>query len=160
MIIKPVYFVKGTTIHDKDGFLTVDEVCDLLNQKEAKIKKLESDINDFTDDHNDYCKSLEPLQGLTEDTLRFVPTKCSFEFLDKDTNRYYWCEHEGNFKGLLKLLNSLDQKSKFYHDAFYGIYDNNFENLVNLMDDYNLNWKSVESILSEQLLEVENRIKE
>ena len=155
MIIKPVYFVKGTTIHDEKGFLTLDEVCDLLNQKEAKIRQLELDINEFTDDHDDYCKSLEPLNDLDENKLRFKPTKCNFEFVDTATNRYYWVEHDGNFKGLLKLLNSLDQKSKFYHDAHEGIYDHNFENLLSLMTDYNLDWVSVYNILNNELLKLE-----
>ena len=39
---------------------------------------------------------------------RFIPTKCTNEFKDCKTNRYYWLDHEGNFEGCLELLNLLD----------------------------------------------------
>ena len=45
-------------------------------------------------------------------TKRFIPTKCTNEFKDCKTNRYYWLDHEGNFEGCLELLNLLDCKNE------------------------------------------------
>ena len=67
--------------------------------------QLKNKIDVLEDDNETYHKSLEKLNLYTK---RFIPTKCTNEFKDCKTNRYYWLDHEGNFKGCLELLNLLD----------------------------------------------------
>lgn len=68
-------------------------------------EQLKNEIDVLEDDNETYHKSLEKLNLYTK---RFIPTKCTNEFKDCKTNRYYWLDHEGNFKGCLELLNLLD----------------------------------------------------
>ena len=93
--------------------------CGLLNQIEKekrnngklasklleKNEQLKNKIDVLEDDNETYHKSLEKLNLYTK---RFIPTKCTNEFKDCKTNRYYWLDHEGNFGGCLELLNLLD----------------------------------------------------
>ena len=67
--------------------------------------QLKNKIDVLEDDNETYHKSLEKLNLYTK---RFIPTKCTNEFKDCKTNRYYWLDHEGNFEGCLELLNLLD----------------------------------------------------
>ena len=67
--------------------------------------ELKNKIDVLEDDNETYHKSLEKLNLYTK---RFIPTKCTNEFKDCKTNRYYWVDHEGNFEGCLELLNLLD----------------------------------------------------
>jgi len=106
--------------------LTIEEVVDTLNELaeekeyyqiksgkcEEELLKLRRDneqlknkIDILEDDNETYHKSLEKLNLYTK---RFIPTKCTNEFKDCKTNRYYWLDHEGNFEGCLELLNLLD----------------------------------------------------
>lgn len=78
-----------------------DEYCKLSEENE----QLKNKIDVLEDDNETYHKSLEKLNLYTK---RFIPTKCTNEFKDCKTNRYYWLDHEGNFKGCLELLNLLD----------------------------------------------------
>ena len=68
-------------------------------------EQLKNKIDALEDDNETYHKSLEILNLYTK---RFIPTKCTNEFKDCKTNRYYWLDHEGNFEGCLELLNLLD----------------------------------------------------
>lgn len=68
-------------------------------------EQLKNKIDVLEDDNETYHKSLEKLNLYTK---RFIPTKCTNEFKDCKTNRYYWLDHEGNFEGCLELLNLLD----------------------------------------------------
>ena len=68
-------------------------------------EQLKNKIDVLEDDNETYHKSLEKLNLYTN---RFIPTKCTNEFKDCKTNRYYWLDHEGNFEGCLELLNLLD----------------------------------------------------
>ena len=79
----------------------IDEVNALYDEKE----QLKNKIYALEDDNETYYKSLEKLNLYTK---RFIPTKCTNEFKDCKTNRYYWLDHEGNFTGCLELLNLLD----------------------------------------------------
>ena len=72
---------------------------------EKKNEQLKDKIDVLEDDNETYHKSLEILNLYTK---RFIPTKCTNEFKDCKTNRYYWLDHEGNFEGCLELLNLLD----------------------------------------------------
>ena len=78
---------------------------DLLNGLSEENEQLKNKIDVLEDDNVTYHKSLEKLNLYTK---RFIPTKCTNEFKDCKTNRYYWLDHEGNFKGCLELLNLLD----------------------------------------------------
>ena len=85
--------------------LEAEEIVDLLNCLNDENKQLKNKIDVLEDDNETYHKSLEQLNLYTK---RFIPTKCTNEFKDCKTNRYYWLDHEGNFKGCLELLNLLD----------------------------------------------------
>lgn len=81
------------------------EVSALVDENE----ELKNKIDILEDDNETYHKSLETLNLYTK---RFIPTKCTNEFKDCKTNRYYWLDHEGNFEGCLELLNLLDCKNE------------------------------------------------
>ena len=83
----------------------VEDAFDLINQLHEEKEELENKIDVLEDDNETYHKSLEKLNLYTK---RFIPTKCTNEFKDCKTNRYYWLDHEGNFEGCLELLNLLD----------------------------------------------------
>ena len=85
--------------------LEAEEIVDLLNCLNDENEQLKNKIDVLEDDNEKYHKSLEQLNLYTK---RFIPTKCTNEFKDCKTNRYYWLDHEGNFKGCLELLNLLD----------------------------------------------------
>lgn len=85
--------------------LEAEEIVDLLNCLNDKNEQLKNKIDVLEDDNEKYHKSLEQLNLYTK---RFIPTKCTNEFKDCKTNRYYCLDHEGNFKGCLELLNLLD----------------------------------------------------
>lgn len=74
-------------------------------QLRQENEQLKNKIDVLEDDNETYHKSLEKLNLYTK---RFIPTKCTNEFKDCKTNRYYWLDHEGNFEGCLELLNLLD----------------------------------------------------
>lgn len=93
------------TFKFKDEWLTDKEVVDLLSQLNNENEQLKNKIYVLEDDNETYHKSLEKLNLYTK---RFIPTKCTNEFKDCKTNRYYWLDHEGNFEGCLELLNLLD----------------------------------------------------
>ena len=80
-------------------------VMDRLNGLSEENEQLKNKIDVLEDDNETYHKSLEKLNLYTK---RFIPTKCTNEFKDCKTNRYYWVDHEGNFDGCLELLNLLD----------------------------------------------------
>ena len=82
-----------------------DVIATALNELLDKNEQLKSKIDVLEDDNETYHKSLEKLNLYTK---RFIPTKCTNEFKDCKTNRYYWLDHEGNFEGCLELLNLLD----------------------------------------------------
>lgn len=86
-----------------------DEVIILLNTLHEENEQLKNKIDVLEDDNEKYYKSLEQLNLYTK---RFIPTKCTNEFKDCKTNRYYWLDHEGNFKGCLELLNLLDYENE------------------------------------------------
>lgn len=83
------------------GDYQANRIYELQNENE----QLKNKIDVLEDDNETYHKSLEKLNLYTK---RFIPTKCTNEFKDCKTNRYYWLDHEGNFKGCLELLNLLD----------------------------------------------------
>ena len=85
--------------------LEAEEIVDLLNCLNDENEQLKNKIDALEDDNEKYHKSLEQLNLYTK---RFIPTKCTNEFKDCKTNRYYCLDHEGNFKGCLELLNLLD----------------------------------------------------
>jgi len=118
----------GTLIdmQTRDTYDYVSDVCNLLNELAEENQRLKNDcsilvqsnqeyrkeneqlknkIDVLEDDNETYHKSLEKLNLYTK---RFIPTKCTNEFKDCKTNRYYWLDHEGNFEGCLELLNLLD----------------------------------------------------
>jgi len=72
---------------------------------QCENEQLKNKIDVLEDDNETYHKSLEKINLYTK---RFIPTKCTNEFKDCKTNRYYWLDHEGNFEGCLELLNLLD----------------------------------------------------
>ena len=76
-----------------------------ISNLECENEQLKNKIDVLEDDNETYHKSLETLNLYTK---RFIPTKCTNEFKDCKTNRYYWLDHEGNFEGCLELLNLLD----------------------------------------------------
>ena len=76
-----------------------------ISDLECENEQLKNKIDALKDDNDTYHKSLEILNLYTK---RFIPTKCTNEFKDCKTNRYYWLDHEGNFEGCLELLNLLD----------------------------------------------------
>ena len=94
-----------TKIRDNGEEMTQAEVRDMLNKLYDENEQLKNKIDVLEDDNETYYKSLEQLNLYTK---RFIPTKCTNEFKDCKTNRYYWLDHEGNFKGCLELLNLLD----------------------------------------------------
>jgi len=102
--LQGVTFVKEDCA-DVDTYYTVDGTVDLLNQLSEENEQLKNKIDALEDDNETYHKSLEQLNLYTK---RFIPTKCTNEFKDCKTNRYYWLDHEGNFEGCLELLNLLD----------------------------------------------------
>ena len=81
---------------------TCHDCCKEIREENEQLK---NKIDVLEDDNETYHKSLEQLNLYTK---RFIPTKCTNEFKDCKTNRYYWLDHEGNFKGCLELLNLLD----------------------------------------------------
>lgn len=83
----------------------LNEQHELLNALYHENEELKNKIDVLEDDNETYYKSLEKLNLYTK---RFIPTKCTNEFKDCKTNRYYWLDHEGNFEGCLELLNLLD----------------------------------------------------
>ena len=82
-----------------------DAILKRLNELYEENEWLKNKIDVLEDDNETYHKSLEKLNLYTK---RFIPTKCTNEFKDCKTNRYYWLDHEGNFEGCLELLNLLD----------------------------------------------------
>ncbi len=76
-----------------------------LGKLQKENEQLKNKIDVLEDDNETYHKSLEKLNLYAK---RFIPTKCTNEFKDCKTNRYYWLDHEGNFEGCLELLNLLD----------------------------------------------------
>ena len=107
-------------LDDIVGLVKTDEPTDSVQlKKEAQLsicekriielekenEQLKNKIGVLEDDNETYHKSLEKLNLYTK---RFIPTKCTNEFKDCKTNRYYWLDHEGNFEGCLELLNLLD----------------------------------------------------
>ena len=80
-------------------------LCEAWNKLVEENEQLKNKIDTLEDDNQTYHKSLEKLNLYTK---RFIPTNCINEFKDCKTNRYYWLDHEGNFKGCLELLNLLD----------------------------------------------------
>ena len=80
-------------------------VCKFGNGLADENEQLKNKIDVLEDDNETYHKSLEKLNLYIK---RFIPTKCTNEFKDCKTNRYYWLDHEGNFEGCLELLNLLD----------------------------------------------------
>ena len=86
-------------------FSSAKALCKLLNELAEENEQLKNKIDVLEDDNETYHKSLEKLNLYTK---RFIPTKCTNEFKDCKTNRYYWLDHEGNFEGCLELLNLLD----------------------------------------------------
>lgn len=97
----------GTLIIIQKGLklYNISDVVDLLNTLHKENEQLKNKIDVLEDDNETYHKSLEKLNLYTK---RFIPTKCTNEFKDCKTNRYYWLDHEGNFEGCLELLNLLD----------------------------------------------------
>lgn len=95
-------------IEENEQLKSSDTITDLETEI-MKLKKeneqLKNKIDVLEDDNETYHKSLEKLNLYTK---RFIPTKCTNEFKDCKTNRYYWLDHEGNFEGCLELLNLLD----------------------------------------------------
>ena len=91
----------GRLIKEDGKIIELERVVYLLNENE----QLKNKIDVLEDDNETYHKSLEQLNLYTK---RFIPTKCTNEFKDCKTNRYYWLDHEGNFEGCLELLNLLD----------------------------------------------------
>ena len=91
--------------NQEDNELESKEVTELLNALNDENEQLKNKIDVLEDDNETYHKSLEKLNLYTK---RFIPTKCTNEFKDCKTNRYYWLDHEGNFEGCLELLNLLD----------------------------------------------------
>lgn len=93
-------------IHNFLGLIRLlNEQQDNINKLKEENEQLKNNIDVLEDDNETYHKSLETLNLYTK---RFIPTKCTNEFKDCKTNRYYWVDHEGNFKGCLELLNLLD----------------------------------------------------
>ena len=82
-----------------------DKATEKIKELEKENEQLKNKIDVLEDDNETYHKSLEKLNLYTK---RFIPTKCTNEFKDCKTNRYYWLDHEGNFEGCLELLNLLD----------------------------------------------------
>ena len=93
-----------STIHYSDS-VDFYELWEFLNKLNDENEQLKDKIDALEDDNETYHKSLEILNLYTK---RFIPTKCTNEFKDCKTNRYYWLDHEGNFEGCLELLNLLD----------------------------------------------------
>lgn len=88
-----------------DSIASVECFVERLNALVDENEQLKNKIDVLEDDNETYHKSLEQLNLYTK---RFIPTKCTNEFKDCKTNRYYWLDHEGNFEGCLELLNLLD----------------------------------------------------
>ena len=95
------YIMDKEMMEDRDFAEFIDFVEDVCKENE----QLKNKIDVLEDDNETYHKSLEKLNLYTK---RFIPTKCTNEFKDCKTNRYYWLDHEGNFEGCLELLNLLD----------------------------------------------------
>lgn len=87
----------------------LNQMQDYIEKVDEENKQLKESIDVLEDDNETYHKSLEKLNLYTK---RFIPTKCTNEFKDCKTNRYYWLDHEGNFEGCLELLNLLDCKNE------------------------------------------------
>ena len=91
-----------------DNKRLLSDYTDVCNDNIAvgnENEQLKNKIDVLEDDNETYHKSLEKLNLYTK---RFIPTRCTNEFKDCKTNRYYWLDHEGNFEGCLELLNLLD----------------------------------------------------
>ena len=103
------------TIHKEDALETLDDLqrarennrkaLQRIEELEKENGQLKNKIDVLEDDNETYHKSLELLQLYTK---RFIPTKCTNEFKDCKTNRYYWLDHEGTVHGALEVLNLLD----------------------------------------------------
>ena len=92
-----------------NGEHCADVIATAINEFIEENKQLKNKISVLKDDNETYHKSLEQLNLYTK---RFIPTKCTNEFKDCKTNRYYWLDHEGNFKGCSELLNLLDSENE------------------------------------------------
>ena len=92
-----------------NGEHCADVIATAINEFIEENKQLKNKIGVLKDDNKTYHKSLEQLNLYTK---RFIPTKCTNEFKDCKTNRYYWLGHEDNFKGCLELLNLLDSENE------------------------------------------------
>lgn len=102
------FYLDKNGINDREyefSILGEDELVDIINELNEENEQLKNKIDVLEDDNETYHKSLEILNLYTK---RFIPTKCTNEFKDCKTNRYYWLDHEGNFEGCLELLNLLD----------------------------------------------------
>ncbi len=101
-----VQTMDGEVIFDSiRSIADADVLVDWLNDLSEENEQLKNKIDVLEDDNETYHKSLEKLNLYAK---RFIPTKCTNEFKDCKTNRYYWLDHEGNFEGCLELLNLLD----------------------------------------------------
>ena len=132
-------------------------ICDLLNELSDENEQLKNKIDVLEDDNETYHKSLEILNLYTK---RFIPTKCTNEFKDCKTNRYYWLDHEGNFKGCLELLNLLDCENEVLKSKNRGLQselqifkeDVTHSNLqINKLADENEELKHHNELLSDEL---------
>ena len=100
-----VFSDNGKVMETIDVLTCLNTQHELLNTLYNENEQLKNKIDVLEDDNETYHKSLEKLNLYTK---RFIPTKCTNEFKDCKTNRYYWLDHEGNFEGCLELLNLLD----------------------------------------------------
>lgn len=99
------HFESQDWAYDNGTYIDTRMMVELLNELHEENEQLKNKIDALEDDNETYYKSLEKLNLYTK---RFIPTKCTNEFKDCKTNRYYWLDHEGNFEGCLELLNLLD----------------------------------------------------
>ena len=102
---KSYIFCDSVRLNNIEVAKTLNELATKCSKLEKENERLQNKIDVLEDDNETYHKSLEKLNLYTK---RFIPTKCTTEFKDCKTNRYYWLDHEGNFEGCLELLNLLD----------------------------------------------------
>lgn len=116
-------YIRGLDLAKATSQSWASDVRELREQNcqlEKENERLKNKIDVLEDDNETYHKSLEQLNLYTK---RFIPTKCTNEFKDCKTNRYYWLDHEGNFEGCLELLNLLDcenERLKFENRELKG----------------------------------------
>ena len=108
-----------------------DVIATALNVLAEENEQLKNKIDVLEDDNETYHKSLEKLNLYTK---RFIPTKCTNEFKDCKTNRYYWLDYEGNFEGCLELLNLLDCENELLKSENRQLKSRLIENKVILND--------------------------